>query len=167
MRFRQAVSKDQESILAIIRQAQAYFQKQGIDQWQNGYPNPETVRRDIGDGNAYVLTREDKVIGTVAVFFEEEEAYRDLYGGEWFDGGTYAVIHRIAMEDGCKGKGLSTEIVGQVEDLCQERGVHSIRVDTHRDNISMQRMLEKNGFSFCGGIFLADGSPRIAFEKII
>ena len=31
----------------------------------------------------------------------------------------------------------------------------------------MQRMLEKNGFVRCGVIHLADGAPRIAFEKVL
>jgi hypothetical protein len=28
-------------------------------------------------------------------------------------------------------------------------------------------MLEKNGFSYCGVIYLADGAERVAYEKII
>ena len=44
---------------------------------------------------------------------------------------------------------------------------NSIKIDTHKDNISMQKLLEKNDFKYCGIIYLEDGSQRIAFEKII
>ena len=39
--------------------------------------------------------------------------------------------------------------------------------DTHKDNQSMQRMQAKNGFEYCGLIYLEDGAERIAFEKIV
>lgn len=39
MKFRKAAEKDINAIMNIINQAQNYFKEQGIDQWQNGYPN--------------------------------------------------------------------------------------------------------------------------------
>ncbi|HBN29292.1 MAG TPA: GNAT family N-acetyltransferase, partial [Clostridiaceae bacterium] len=47
------------------------------------------------------------------------------------------------------------------------KGVHSIKIDTHRENKSMQRLLKKNGFEYCGIIYLKDKSERIAFEKTL
>ena len=35
------------------------------------------------------------------------------------------------------------------------------------EDIPMQNLLKKNGFSYCGVIYLEDGGKRIAFEKII
>ena len=40
----------------------------------------------------------------------------------------------------------------------------NIRVDTHRDNIVMQRLVEKLGFSRRGIIYIADGTERIAYH---
>ena len=55
--------------------------------------------------------------------------------------------------------------------LARERGMESIRIDTHAGNLPMQRALEKSGFSRCGTIYLKggaeDGDARIAFEKIL
>ena len=46
-----------------------------------------------------------------------------------------------------------------------------IRIDTHRQNASMQRMLEKNGFAYCGIIYLQDGAEagaeRLCFDKLL
>jgi len=54
-----------------------------------------------------------------------------------------------------------------IEKMCLEKGIHSIKIDTHEQNISMQRLLDKNGFQYCGVIFVADQSPRVAYEKIL
>ena len=42
-----------------------------------------------------------------------------------------------------------------------------VRVDTHEGNIPMRKMLEKNGFEYCGTIHLLDGQPRVAYEKLV
>ena len=39
MEFRKALEADIENIMEIIRQARNYFKENGIDQWQNNYPN--------------------------------------------------------------------------------------------------------------------------------
>jgi len=66
-----------------------------------------------------------------------------------------------------KGKGLSSKIIKNMEGICLDRGIDSIKVDTHKDSLSMQKALKKNGFQYCGMIYLTDGSERIAFEKIL
>ncbi|WP_455539180.1 hypothetical protein [Terrisporobacter sp.] len=46
-----------------------------------------------------------------------------------------------------------------------EKKVHSIKIDTHEKNISMQNLLKKNNFEYCGIVYLEDGGKRVAFEK--
>jgi RimJ/RimL family protein N-acetyltransferase len=50
-------------------------------------------------------------------------------------------------------------------DFCRGRIDH-LRIDTHRDNVVMQHLIDKNGFQRCGIIYLANGDPRIAYELI-
>jgi len=47
------------------------------------------------------------------------------------------------------------------------KNIHSIKIDTHKKNESMKKMLSNNGFKYCGIIYLENGSERIAYEKII
>ena len=49
--------------------------------------------------------------------------------------------------------------------LLQTRTGH-LRIDTHADNHVMQRCILREGFSRCGVIYVADGSARVAFERI-
>jgi ribosomal protein S18 acetylase RimI-like enzyme len=167
MEFRKAAEADVNSIMNIIRQAQAYLKGQGVNQWQNNYPNADTVRNDIKNNYGYVLVKDHQIVGTVTVIFDIEKTYEFIYQGNWISNEKYAVIHRIAVDSEYKGLGLASVIVKHIEAMCMNRDVHSIRVDTHKDNISMQKMLQKNGFQYCGIIYLADKSERIAFEKLL
>lgn len=167
MEFRKAVEADINSIINIIKQAQDYFKKQEINQWQNNYPNFETVKNDISNENGYVLVKDNIVVGTVTVIFGSEKNYEYIYAGKWMSNYKYAVIHRIAVDSNSKGLGLALVILRNIEEICLNMGVRSIRVDTHRENKSMLKLLHKNGFQYCGIIYLQDNSERIAFEKIL
>lgn len=167
MEFRKAAETDINNIMNIIKQAQTYFKEQGINQWQNNYPNVETISNDIANKNSYVLLKDNNIVATAAVSFDGEKTYNSIYEGEWISNNEYAVIHRIAVDNTYKGLGLSSQIIKHVEELCLNKGVHSIKVDTHEENISMQKLLKKNKFQYCGIIYLEDGSKRIAFEKTL
>ena len=167
MKFRKATQEDVLSILGIIEQAQKSLKDRGIDQWQNNYPNLETIQTDILNGHGYVLDNGGIVVGTVAVSFDGEETYESIFNGQWLSDIDFAVVHRIAVAEDFKGAGLAAEIFKHIEKLCLEKGVHSIKVDTHRQNESMQRALQKNGFQYCGIIYTADNAERFAFEKLL
>lgn len=166
MKFRKTVKEDIEGIMRMIHQAQAYMKAQNIDQWQDGYPNEETFQKDISRGWSYVLEDGGKLLGTIAVIFDGEPDYDNIYEGSWkTDGASYGAIHRVAVDEELKGRGIAGRMISEAEKLCREHGIRSMRNDTHRDNHSMQRMLAKNGFEYCGIIYLKDGAERIAFEK--
>lgn len=167
MIFRKTTEKDISNVMKIIKEAQEYFKQEGIDQWQDGYPNSDTIYGDIKNNSSYVLENEDEIMATAMVSFDEDKTYNKIYDGEWLSNKEYAVIHRIAVSEKAKGKGIAVNIITEVENLCKENGINSIKIDTHKDNISMQRLLEKVGFEYCGIILLEDNSERIAFEKII
>jgi len=68
-------------------------------------------------------------------------------------------------------EGVSGEILKELEKICMEKGIYSIKIDTHEDNEPMKGFLKKNGFEFCGVIYL-DREPdlnakRVTFEKIL
>lgn len=159
--------EDVERVMEMIKQAQQYFKENGIDQWQNGYPNAQVIENDIQNGHSFILLKNDVIVGTIAISFEGEVTYNKIFEGDWKTNDEYAVIHRVAVDTDLKGVGLSSEMIKQTELMCNKKGVRSIKVDTHEDNRAMQRSLIKNGFEYCGVIYLADGSKRVAFEKCL
>ncbi|QAT48720.1 GNAT family N-acetyltransferase [Caproiciproducens sp. NJN-50] len=167
MEFRKSTESDIEEIMSIIRQAQASLRTLGVNQWQNNYPNAGSIRSDIGHGSSYVLLKNEKIAATAAISFDGEKTYDSIYEGQWIMDQAYAVIHRIAVDGKKKGFGIGSDMIKYAERLCLEKGIYSIRVDTHERNLPMRKLLQKNRFQYCGVIYLSDGSERIAFEKTL
>ena len=76
-------------------------------------------------------------------------------------------MHRIAICNTQRGKGIANEIISYIVDKCRSDSVASVKVDTHKGNIPMRKMLERNGFVYCGIIYLATGEERVAYEKTV
>ena len=167
MEFRKSVKLDIKEIINIIEEAQSYFKENSIDQWQNGYPNEESIMNDIESDESYVLLKDDKIIATAYLSFSGENDYDIIYDGKWISQGDYAVVHRVAVSSNMKGQGIARELFKCIEKVCLENNLKHIKIDTHRQNKSMQKFLKKNGFEYCGVIYLQDNSERIAFEKIL
>ncbi|MDK0795113.1 GNAT family N-acetyltransferase [Clostridium perfringens] len=167
MEFRQAKISDLDQIVEIIELSKKYLKETKVDQWQDGYPAKEDLRRDIESGNSYVLTNKDEIVATTVISLDGESTYNSIFNGEWITNEDYIVMHRVAVHDKYKGKGIFKELIKEAEVLALNKGISSIKIDTHRDNISMQRAVVKNDFKKCGIIYLEDGSERIAFEKVL
>jgi len=167
MHFKLSSRDDIPKIMTIIKQAQESFKQAGINQWQNNYPNETSIQKDIELGESYVVLDNELIIGTFALSYRNESTYDIIYDGSWLSNEHYAVIHRIAIESSYKGKGVSTLVFKEVEKWCLDKNIHSIKIDTHNDNQAMRKLLEKNGYSYCGIIYLVDGNKRLAYEKLL
>ena len=141
-----------------------YLKNNDIDQWQDGYPNEETIEKDIENNEAYVLEEDGVILGTCMVTIHGEPAYNRIEG-KWILNCPYICVHRIAVDNEYKGKGLASTILDQVVAMYPD--YHSVRMDTHHDNLSMQSFLTKYGFKYCGEITLKSGALRRAYEKRI
>ena len=165
---RNAREQDFPAIMDIVHSAQARIALLNIDQWQDGYPEPELIQSDIA-GKIGCVFEEGGRIAAYLVLLDTPEPVYDVLDGEWLvNGMPYATIHRMAIGDNWCGKGLSTQIIAHAESFARERGCASLRADTHRGNVRMRRLLEKCGFSYCGEVEydVTAGDPiRVAYEK--
>lgn len=169
MKLRKTKPEDIPDVIRIINDSIAQLKAAGIDQWQNGYPNASSIENDIAKGWAYVLTDEEEILATLALSFDKDPNYDTIFEGTWINDEPYGVIHRIAVKMSRKGEGLALIAMKRCEEICLENGIFNIKVDTHRHNRSMQRMLAKAGFTLCGIIYLthADGAERLALQKVL
>ena len=166
MEFKKATIENLDDIMHIIKGSQAYLKSQGVDQWQDGYPNNETIGNDIDNNNSYILLQDNMILAVAAVIEGPDKTYKSIYNGNWVTDNEYMVIHRMAVNPRFHGQGIGTKIIKHVEQITRKKGIKSIKVDTHKANISMQKVLIKNEFEYCGIIYLEDGDERMAFEKV-
>ncbi len=129
-----------------------------LKQWTDGYPSADVFRQDIAQGVSYVVEEEDAVVATFALIPGPDITYAKIYEGQWLNDEDYYVIHRIASRRGVKG--VLRAVLDYAFLLTQ-----NIRIDTHRDNVIMQHLMQKYGFRYCGIIYLLSGDERQAFQK--
>ena len=75
MNLRKATLLEKPIIWDILQQAIQQRKQDGSDQWQQGYPNEETVHDDITNGYAYVLLENNVIVAYAAIIFDIEPAY--------------------------------------------------------------------------------------------
>jgi GNAT superfamily N-acetyltransferase len=163
MNMRKATTADQSIIWQILQQAIEQRRKDGSNQWQDGYPNEQSVASDIGKGYGYVLENGEGILAYAAIIFDGEPAYESIEG-KWLTNEDYVVVHRVATADMAKGKGLATKLLLLIEELAAAQQVYSIKVDTNFDNLPMLHILAKLNYTYCGEVFFR-GAARKAFEK--
>lgn len=165
MRLRKADKSDIPVIWQILMQAIEQRRLDGSEQWQGGYPNESIIQTDIDAGYGYVLSVNQDIIAYAAIIFEIEPAY-EVIEGKWLTDGKYVVVHRVAVKNSQKQKGLATHLFRMIEELAVENNIFSIKVDTNFDNLPMLRIMGKLGYSYCGEVYF-NGSARRAFEKVL
>ena len=159
MEIRKAEIGHLSEILKIYSNARAFMKDHGNpDQWGETHPQEAVICGDIKSGNSYVCMENGKIL---AVFFYkagEDPTYGHIYQGNWLNLDPYGVIHRIASSG--KKKGSASFCLAWAFEECG-----NLRIDTHRDNHVMQNLLKRNGFTYCGIIYLENGSERLAYQK--
>lgn len=153
--------KDLPLVMGIYEYARSFMRANGnATQWVNGYPSEELIRQEIEDNHSFVCIGEQgEIAGTFCFILGDDPTYRQIYEGAWLNDAPYGVIHRMATNGKWKG------VADACFDWCMEKS-DNIRVDTHKDNLVMQHILEKRGFRRCGIIYVKDGTERIAYQRL-
>ena len=164
MEIRHSTEKDFTQIMEIYDYARRFMAEHGNpNQWgPTHWPPEQLIHNDILSGTSYVCVHEKRVVGTF--FFltgiDIEPVYRHIENGKWMNDSAYGVVHRLAGDGSVKGIG----------EFCLNwayRQCGHLRIDTHGDNIVMQNLLKKMGFTHCGTIYVEeDNYPRLAYEKL-
>lgn len=158
---RLTVSGDIPRLMEVFADAKQTMREDGnLEQWNGSYPDEAAILRDIERGVSHVIEDNGVIVGTFAFIPGVEPTYLNIFGGKWTDDSApYATIHRIAGARGSHGifRTCMEWSAGQTD---------NIRIDTHRDNRIMQKLITAAGFTYCGIIYLADGNERLAYQRI-
>lgn len=163
--FRKANIADIPEIWLILQQAIQRRKDDGSNQWQDGYPNPDVIQKDIEKDAGYVLLLDDKIVGYAAILINDEPEYARIEG-KWLTNGDFVVFHRVAIAEEQLGKGLAQEIFHHIHEFALKHDIYSVKADTNFDNHAMIRIFDKLGYTYCGEVYFR-GSPRRAYEKVL
>lgn len=157
--IREATCGDFTRILEIYEFARKFMAENGNpNQWGTTNPPEEMLREDIRKGQLYVMEHFGYIHGVFAFILGEDPTYKVIEDGRWNSNLPYGTIHRIAG-DGSGG------ILHACVDYCSSVSEY-LRIDTHADNRIMQGAIAKEGFVYCGIIYVGDGTPRFAYDRM-
>ena len=143
-------------VMECIEDARLLLRNSGSLQWNtpDGYPTKDDMLKDILKGNLYGYVDQTGIRGICAIVIGEDENYKTI-DGAWTDlSNTYVAIHRIAVRKDSYGSGVSISLVEHAKEIMRSNNLKSIKGDTHKINIPMQKLLLKCGFKRTGVITL-------------
>jgi len=159
MSIRKTTLQDLPIVMDIYEQARAMMRESGNpNQWKDDRPSQEQIIRDIDQRVSYVYEIDGTIVAVFYFNVQTDPTYSKI-DGQWLNDGPYGVVHRIARARDAKGVGA----------FCLNWcfAAHpNIRIDTHRDNAPMLKLLDKLGFVYCGIIWIENGDERMAFQKV-
>ena len=171
MQIIRASKKDMNELVALYHIAVEHmFEEKNVNQWQHDETNfVNHVNKYIDDNNFYKVEKNNEIIGFFAMIYGTDVTYNEIKG-KWINDEPYVTIHKIASK--YYKQGIATKMLNYVLNDALEKSINNIRIDTHKDNVSMQKFLEKQGFVNCGVISITCdfnnlSSHRNAFIKEI
>ena len=158
---RPAVKAEVPRILELIAHSRSIMRTNGnYAQW-DGYPGADLIGSDIERGIGHAITSDGVIVGYFALLLEPEPTYAYIEDGLWLDDTTpYGTIHRLSCAPNVHG-------IARCAFAWSETRCASIRVDTHKNNHIMLHIIQGLGYSRCGVVYMRDGTPREAFQKML
>lgn len=158
MTIRSSILSDIPRLQEVFAVARQFMRATGNpNQWAESYPSVDQLTADIERGDSFVCIHEGRIVATFVLRGGIDPTYTIIYDGAWKNENPYATIHRIASTGEVKG---IFDVVMNFALRCYG----TIRIDTHKDNVVMRRLVERNGFEYCGIIHCWNGDERLAFQ---
>ena len=165
-------NEDLSKVMIITNSAKKLLKGNGSLQWQQGYPNEETFTNDIKNGSLYGLYEDNELMGFGAYVLGKDLNYVEINEGKWDipANDKDMAIHRVAVDENCHGKKYGIKILEYGVKYAKNRGCSTVKVDTHKNNIPMQKCIQKSGFIYRGIIKILTeklDNLRLAYEIVL
>jgi len=118
----------------------------GIDQWSDTYPAYQNFVFDLEHDGLYVVTFNNKIVGSISLLKENDPFYTEL---TW-NTANALVIHRLMVHPDFMRQKIGSELFKFAIEKAKQEGYPSLKVDTHPDNYRMQNLILSMGFQKIG-----------------
>ena len=119
--------------------------------WVYGkHPTDEGLRSYIENGEMYMLTDQDTVVGMVAIVMHQGLDYEAVPWAEKLGNDQVATLHLLAVRPEHRGRAIGNTILELASELAKQNGKRAMRLDVLESNLPAQRMYEKAGYVYRG-----------------
>lgn len=166
MKIRRANIADLNNIIVMYNSCVAGMIKNGIDQWDNSYPNKEIILQDLECETYYVVEKNNNIIGGFNIDQNQDPTYLAM---NWKDNtNSFLVVHRLGIKQEYWGNGIGKKLMLFAEKVVKTRNLSSIRLDTYSGNQKAMVFYKKLGYTELGTIHLKPNKNKYhCFEKVI
>ena len=166
MIIRKANKVDLKNIMKMYKSCVKGMITNGIDQWDDTYPNTEIISQDLEVMTYYVAEIEGEIIGGINIDQNQDETYLAI---DWKDkSNSFLVVHRLGVKEENWGEKIGKKLMNFAEDLVVKEGLKSIRLDTYSGNPKAIKFYKQLGYASLGYIYLKPNKNEYyCFEKII
>lgn len=158
-----------DEIFALSQACGLHLRENGIDQWDENYPDRNRIQKDIESNQLFCHIDDENRINGIVVLNEEQDP--EYAGIDWLtdDLSRSLVVHRLAVLPTFQGQGIATKLMDFAEEFGRENMYASIRLDTYSQNAHNQRFYEKRGYTNLGPVYLSykKEHPYYCFELVL
>lgn len=164
MALRPSTDDDLPPLLALKDACIARMRADGIEQWDEVYPDAAVIARDLAAGTLHVLREGDGVIGC----FTLDTTHDPLWQGMAWSAASEpaAVVHRLMVHPAAQGRGLAKQLMAHAEVLARAQGFRAIHLDCFTANPAALGLYERLGYRRTGTATMRKG-PFVCFEKLL
>lgn len=157
-----------EEILALTKACGKHMRDNGIDQWDENYPDRGSLLNDIETKTLFAYREQGTILGIVVLNESQDEEYGEL---NWStsDDDKNIVVHRLAVRPDQQGKGLARKIMDFAEQWAKDNQYDAIRLDTFSQNPRNQKFYTNRGYNDLGAVYLKykKDHPYYCYEMLL
>jgi GNAT superfamily N-acetyltransferase len=162
--IRQATTADAATLLRLLRDCIAAMRAAEIEQWDEVYPDAETIARDTEAGALHVLYEGETIIASITIDSNMDPLWQ---GMDWStDSEPAAAVHRLMVHPTQQGRGHAKHLMQHAETVAREQGCRSIRLDTFVQNPAAMVLYPRLGYQPTGTAMMRKGEFA-GFEKLL
>ncbi len=161
--YRMALHADLASIFEMFRSATEGLRSQGLDQWDDIYPNEQILAGDVQKKQMHVGVVDGRVMLAFVLNSDCDEQYSN---GIWAQDASFRVIHRLCLDPAFQKRGIGKRTMLHIEDLCRAQSIHAIRLDSFEKNLQSTNLYRSLGYKDVGFANWRKGKFHL-MEKIL
>ena len=138
--IRQAAPHEAGEVSAILRDAEAWLEGEGMPMWLPEELGEDRLRHDVEAGMHYLAIVGGELAGTLRFQLEDEEYWPDLPAAD------SAFVHRLAVRRRFAGTGVGAALLDWAAERARTLGRQLLRLDCDWHRPRLRAFYERNGF---------------------
>lgn len=133
-----------DQIMNIIDDSKERMRLDNLIQWQDGYPNRDTIENDVSLQQLYVYMDSNCIAGICVI---NQDIYNQ-YPQQLLEESNPYTVHRLAVSNNFLQQGTGKKILALCIEKCKNINASSCIIDTNSKNEKMIRLIESSGFKY-------------------